>query len=200
MTDAEWQLVADDVLGLWGSGNQQIVDRRLAAMRKRFQVERLSVMQTAVKQLEMHAAHWPPMKDFHAAVDQAKARTTVRGYSPTRTRDASPLGPGDCIEIAGHLVSAANERVRSGRGTEGDGWHSYLMGLAHHYEFGADELRAGRGMPWPPPGIPPLSALMRVFRNTEREDRADAQRRRDWFDDSRDDGPAHSPSPDEARP
>lgn len=190
MTEAEWKLIADDVLGLWGSGNQQIVDRRLAAMQKRFQTERYSVVQRAVRMLEMQAAHWPPMKDFHAAVDQAKARTGGGGYAPRRTRDAAPLGPGDCIEIAGHLVAAANDRVRSGRGVEGDGWHSYLIGLAHHYESGADELRAGREMPWPPPGIPPLGALMRVFRDTEREDRAEAQRRRDWFaDDGREDRP-----------
>ena len=193
MTDQEWQQVADDVLGLWGSGNQQIVDRRLAAMRKRFQTERLSVMQTAVKQLEMHAAHWPPMKDFHAAIDQAKQRTGQRGYSPTRTRDAAPLGPGDCIEIAGRLVSAANDRVRSGRGIEGDGWHGYLIGLAHHYEHAADELRAGNPFPWPPPGVPPMGALRRVFRDTRAEDAADARKRRDLFADDGREG-------DEARP
>lgn len=185
MTESEWKLIVDDVLGLWGSGNQEIVDRRLAAMQKRFQTERYSVMQRAVRVLEMQAAHWPPMKDFHTAVDQAKARTGGGGYAPQRTRDAAPLGPGECIEIAGRLVSAANDRVRSGRGVEGDGWHSYLIGLAHHYERAADELRAGGEFPWPPPGIPPMGALRRVFRDTSREDAAEDRKRRDWFADGR---------------
>lgn len=181
MTEQEWQLVADDMVGLWGSGNRELIDRRLAVLRKRFLTERLSVMQGAVKVLEMQAAHWPPVKDFHSAVEGQKSRQGMRGYSPTRHRGDAPLGPGDCIEIAGHLVHAANERVRSGRGVEGDRWHGYLIGLAQHYEHGADEIRAGREFPWPPPGIAPDPALARLFRDTRREDGADAARRRDLF-------------------
>lgn len=176
MTTEQWESIADDIVGLWGSGHQAIVTRRIEALRKRFATERVEVMQTAVKHLEVSAAHWPPVKDFHLAVDRAKTRLHGAGYAKRDPHDA-PLTARECIDLAADLVKAAAARVSSGRGEEGDGWHTYLLALAEFYERGAAELRGGGVLPWPPPAKPPIPALARVFVDASVADARDSRKR-----------------------
>lgn len=162
MTDDEWGEIETEAKGLWGTSNRELVDQRLATWRKRWKGELRPTMTAALRILEHSAEHWPSVKAVHAAVDEVKARFRPVRQSEGREPDA-PLSPRQLAEMAAALVAAANDRVVSGRGREGDRWHSYLFTLAEFYEANAARLRAGDAPEWPPPRFGGLPVLARVL-------------------------------------
>ncbi len=182
MIESQWDEIKAELTGLWGAGNAQITERRLDVWAKRFRNERHAVVVAAIKKLERICKHWPSIADMHGAIDEVQSRFGHgRPAGIAQRQPDAPVTNASMIEMAERLVHAAGERVRSGRGVDGDPWHRYLLDLAAFYEINAERHRRGDSLTWPPPAASGAmaGALGRVFRDTGRDDAADrAERRR----------------------
>jgi len=195
MIDEQWTECRDEIVGLWGAGHRDVMDRRLDVWAKRFRTEKHAVVMGAIKKLEHTAKHWPSIADMHAAIDETKARFARSVAVPEKPGTApAALGAKECTQLAGELVGAARERVRSGRGVDGDPWHRYLLELAEFYERNADRIRAGERVVWPPPlasEVPMARALRRAVVADPEADRAEHRRRTEHLPPADEEGRRH---------
>lgn len=153
MTDVEWAAIADEIMGLWGTSQKDVMTRRLALWHKRWGTYPRSVVRAAIQQLELTCDHWPGVARMHAAVQAAApGKQGARGGPPAREPDR-PLTSVEWHQGAEMLRQAA-KRSRYNR--------AYLDDLATFYAGNADRVRRHEAPVWPPPPASGSFAALRL--------------------------------------
>lgn len=148
MTEAQWDVIENDVLGLWGSGTEAFNQRRMAAWKRRWLLEPFRVVSEAIRSIErqpQRRAGWPSPGEMHAAISVAK-RERAANDPVNLTEPDRPLTARELSQIAAELEIKSYRRTMPM-------WKNYLHELAGFYAESAEQVRKGSPALWPPPTI-----------------------------------------------
>jgi hypothetical protein len=147
MIGDEFETVWEELIGRWGEGRPEFIERRKRAWKEAFGGERMLVMKAAIRDLEHRCARFPSMKDMHEAIEVVKHRDKMRAEPivPGEVKPDVPMTPRERRAIARRLRETADRRCAEGRGNRDDAFCKGLYGLAELFDENA--IRAERGEP-----------------------------------------------------